>query len=258
MNRLVLLAALAGAFVGTDSTSGFAPRAPNYGIAGRVWGDYDVENTVIQITGAATIDLRLSEYGTFSIGGLVEGTYRVTPSCPGQTFTPPFREVTHVRTDRRRGTAMVEFQVHGSSSGGSGTGGWVGTGAPPDYAPGGDQLVLHRAKIKAEKGKVKITATLVPGAGHAVEPEDGLTLWLNGRPLILVDGSELEMRGTSGLKYRCLREDAKVTMKYTGGWTRSAKIKVKVKGFDLEGLDLSQVTLTVTTGDYAAAASRWL
>jgi len=67
--------------------------APTYSISGTVSGAV-TNGVTIALTGAATTSTKTDASGNYSFSGLANGTYTVTPSLPGYTFTPSSTAVT--------------------------------------------------------------------------------------------------------------------------------------------------------------------
>lgn len=74
-----------------DSGSGLA-AATTYLITGTVSGDV-AANVTVTLSGAATASTTTAANGTYSFSGLANGSYTVTPSNPGYSFTPSSRSV---------------------------------------------------------------------------------------------------------------------------------------------------------------------
>jgi uncharacterized membrane protein YvbJ len=73
-------------------TATFKATPPNtYSISGTVSGDVQAGVTVEADAAHSAIT---DASGNYTIGGLVDGTYTVTPSLTGYTFTPVSRDIT--------------------------------------------------------------------------------------------------------------------------------------------------------------------
>src|SRR5207302_9223537 len=69
-------------------------NTPTYSISGTVNPTSAVSGAVLALTGAATGNATPDSSGNFSFGGLANGTYTVTPSKSGYTFSPTNQTVT--------------------------------------------------------------------------------------------------------------------------------------------------------------------
>jgi 6-phosphogluconolactonase (cycloisomerase 2 family) len=83
---------------GADATGeDFVSSANLYSISGTVSGGAGspgVPGVIMSLTGAATSSITSSPTGSYSLAGLVNGTYTVTPSKPGYSFIPPSASLT--------------------------------------------------------------------------------------------------------------------------------------------------------------------
>lgn len=88
VSRLLLLFGVALAACGGSET----PPPPTYGISGKVTevtsSGAPLPGVTIQLTGAASSSTVTDAMGTFAFTGLASGSYTVTPSRPGNTFSP--------------------------------------------------------------------------------------------------------------------------------------------------------------------------
>ncbi len=83
---------ISGNSTGNNFTSTVTPE-PTYIISGKV-GDVIKEGVSIQLTGAATKSTTTDADGNYSFSGLYNGSYTVTPSMDGYTFSPTSTAVT--------------------------------------------------------------------------------------------------------------------------------------------------------------------
>ena len=87
--------------------------APTYSISGTVSGAITDGVTII-LTGAGSATTSTNTGGNYSFSGLVNGTYTVTPSLPGYTFTPSSAAIT-VSGTNVTGTNFVAAPPSGSN-----------------------------------------------------------------------------------------------------------------------------------------------
>jgi hypothetical protein len=69
---------------------------PTYSISGTVSGDVPLSDVTITLSGYAAQTIKATADGTYSVSGLVPGSYTVTPSLSGYTFSPDSTDVTVV------------------------------------------------------------------------------------------------------------------------------------------------------------------
>jgi hypothetical protein len=73
-----------------------ATPVPTYAISGNISPASIGSGTTVQLTGAATATATADQSGNYTFGGLLNGSYTVTPSKTGATFTPPSQSITIV------------------------------------------------------------------------------------------------------------------------------------------------------------------
>jgi Domain of unknown function (DUF4082)/Bacterial Ig domain/Carboxypeptidase regulatory-like domain len=78
---------------GANATANFSSTALTYTITGTISGAGGA-NATVNLTGAATATVTANSSGAYSFGGVVNGSYTVTPSKTGYTFTPASQAVT--------------------------------------------------------------------------------------------------------------------------------------------------------------------
>jgi hypothetical protein len=93
-----LLAALTSGCAGTVHPAGNAvtqtPAAQTFGISGSVSSATGGSGAVVTLSGAATATATANSAGAYSFSGLPAGTYAVTPSNTGFTFSPTTQSTT--------------------------------------------------------------------------------------------------------------------------------------------------------------------
>jgi hypothetical protein len=90
--------------------------AHTYSISGTVTG---ASGTTVNLTGAATATVTISGSGIYTFSGLVNGSYTVTPSQAGFTFSPASKAVTISRTNVTGVNFTATYSISGTISGGS-------------------------------------------------------------------------------------------------------------------------------------------
>lgn len=90
-----------------------ASTAPTWTLSGNISPSAAGAGAVINLTGAKTATATADASGNYSFGGLSNGTYSVTPSKSGYTFTPSTKSV----VINGANLASVNFTAAGGSSG---------------------------------------------------------------------------------------------------------------------------------------------
>jgi hypothetical protein len=109
---LLVAASLCPAMPGAPAVA--AGRAPGT-LSGRVLlRDQGVPGVVVRLEGEKTAEAVTDETGAFSFAALPQGVYRLTPSSPGQTFSPPFRAATLLQgSPAPQDFRLVPFDIRG-------------------------------------------------------------------------------------------------------------------------------------------------
>ncbi len=107
---------------GANATANFATQT--FTISGTISGAGGSGATV-NLTGAATATVTANPAGVYSFTGLLNGSYTVTPSKTGFTFTPASRAVTISSANATANFATVTYTISGTISGTGGNGATV-------------------------------------------------------------------------------------------------------------------------------------
>lgn len=159
------------------------PEFPSYGVSGTVSGA-TVHGVTVKLTGGVTASTVTDANGDYSFGALTDGTYTVTPSLAGCTFTP-------------EGLTVL---VHGASV--TGRNFTCAAGAPPKYSISGSVSGVVAAGVAVALSGAASAATVtdasgvysfgpVPDGSYTVTPALGSYAFEPARLEVIVQGANV-------------------------------------------------------------------
>jgi hypothetical protein len=91
---VIFLWGCAGVVSGQNTKPQASPSPQTYSVSGAITPAIDGGGATVTLSGAVTTTTTADSAGNYTFSGLADGTYAVTPSRPGYTFSPTVQSVT--------------------------------------------------------------------------------------------------------------------------------------------------------------------
>ncbi|MFO0594617.1 MAG: hypothetical protein U0228_04920 [Myxococcaceae bacterium] len=111
-----------------DSIASIPVALTFFKATGTVTPAVDGAGTSLSLTGVSTASATADATGAWSATGLLPGTWLITPTKPGYTFTPASRSITLAADQAGLDFVATAIDAGAGGGGGAGTGGGTGTG----------------------------------------------------------------------------------------------------------------------------------